>query len=634
MISHRMSFEQVCHLQPGDALLEIEGQLSATGAVTSAPVVTIDETTSERCVTFEALMQRSTEELPEQVDYRLCEWAIAYGPRLFCPPAEPTAPSPPSVPAEPPRPTLGELDIPSNLDALFLLGELLATLNHSECLAWPGFYGDVVLHPRTGKWVVVNAGGLAFGSFTSTQAAAQFDDFTGDSLRAVLAGYARKARQVLEPVYPSFVDTLLAELLPTPVPQAPQLRPFFFDLPRVLQAYGTSLELVGSTRQLGWVAPAPPPNPPTDKELLLACVTVFVARLNLTEWLTHVAACEPTRELTQILGALARGDLFEPTWGGFIPKLLGHYRPQRALRLRVLTNLKMGDGLLLLIANLYDVPHRLAELVDKHAVFAFLRRTLAETVVISADTPAERLAQHQLVLGSLIDALDDLALLADAQGQTHSSLIFAQASLLALQQLPPLQEPTQAEEWLARLQAQQWRYSWYHQPEEGVPLPTNVVWQYAAYAGSLRLAVLPFCQQAGEWYAQGSVTNQLWTMAWWVLDQLRQGERLAYAWSQAQLEADDQLASVELTLYNLLTHHQKALRDLVAMLQRSGQPGRRLSAWATLGVSTGAAWDSTLMRHLVEEQERLVVAYDALATHGYGSQVHASLGQLVTELAT
>ncbi|UOQ69545.1 hypothetical protein [Hymenobacter volaticus] len=74
---------------------------------------------------------------------------------------------------------------------------------------------------------------------------------------------------------------------------------------------------------------------PTDEELVLACVILFVGQLDLTAWLTQVAACEPERELTLLLGALARGELHESSWSGLIPRLLGSDRAQRKLRTRL-----------------------------------------------------------------------------------------------------------------------------------------------------------------------------------------------------------------------------------------------------------------------------------------------------------
>lgn len=613
MAYRRLTFTQVCALQPGDELTEAEGAFLATIQVTSVPV--ISRIAPERRVTFNGLWVQENRE----ANYELIENGYINGPRLYVEqPIEPPPASGPRAPASA-RPGLGELDIPSHLDAVFLLGELVASLNKSGVLLQPGFKSDVLLSPRTGDWKFMDTINFAVDAFTPAEAAGQFADFTGEPLQALVAGYARKAYQVLTPIFPELPQRVLTELLPEPIPTVPQPRPQLFDLGAVLQAYGATLHLAGAKPQLVFAAPAPPAVPPTDEELLLASTVVFTALLNLSEWLAQVAACEPAREVAHILGGLARGELFDPAWGGLLPKLFGAYRPQQRLRAWLLAKLEeRGNELLMLFSHLYRQEGFLAEVYEQSSAFRQLRPVLD---LLPLDNAGQQLARRR-VLASVMDGLDYLALAADEQGYTHTSLTFAQASVMALQALPTLPKPAEAEAWLARVQAQELRYSWC-QLTPAQPLILDVVWQYAGYAGSVRLAMQPFCEVAAGWYEQGKVINQLWTVAWQSLHRLRKAVQLGYAQSQ-QGPLPTNLTDVGLALHNLLSHYQKALRDLTDMLVRTTHSPSTVTLWAGLSNPDG----DNVIKHLAQEQKLLVAVYKSLVAHGYGEQTLQRYGEL------
>ncbi|MBC6992250.1 hypothetical protein [Hymenobacter sp. BT491] len=622
-----LAFEEVCQLRPGDRILEIDdapwgGRVALV--VVTVPQVSGDGTADGRQVTFIACPEVEGQE----IEYLLSENYYPHAARLYrpAPEAEATAQPTEPQPTVAPRPGLGELDIPDALDALFPLGELLAKLNAAGALFLPGFTGDIVLNARTGEWVICTPDHVELDAFAPAKAAGQFAGLTGEPFRALLAGYARRAYQVLEPAYPGFTHSLLAHLLPVPVPVAPKPRPQFLDLSRVLQAYGVALRLDASARRLAFAAPAVPAAPPTDAELLQATLVVFAAQLNLTAWLTQVAACEPARPVAQILGALARGELFDPEWGGVIPKLLGSYRPQQQLRARLASQPPALAPPLGLLAEVYARAGHLEAIYAQHAAFRFLRAMLDRLPPGPVDPPAERGAW----VAALMDGLDELARLADAQGQVVRSLQFAQEAQIALQLLPCPAEPAEAEAWLARVYVQEQRFGWSRLGPETV-LDEWTVWNYAHYAGSARLAAEAFCEAAGAWYAQGRVTNQLWTGAWRALKRLRLALRLCYALSQQQpLPEKSVRRSLEQALPRWLSHYQQAIRTLIAMFIRNGEARVGLSMWAECVLDPeGTALEDPLFQRELEGSNAV---YDALMAHGYGPEALQCLGELVAVL--
>jgi hypothetical protein len=528
---------------------------------------------------------------------------------------------------------LGELDIASDCDFLFQLGEFIAHINANGRLLAPDFLSAVSLTMPLGKWDVHDPASVQPipGEFlTPAIAAQQFAGYEGELLRALLAGYGRKAYQVLEPRYPGFTEQVLTLLLPTPIPQVIQPRPSCYDLGRVLQAYGASLHVDGFKAQLVFATPVPPATPPTDEELVLASVILFAGRLNLTAWLTQVAASEPARELAQVFGALARGEMHEPSWGGLIPRLLGSERARRKLQTRLASQPWPLNLLLSLLGELYGTSDRLVAIYEQMASFRLLRATLDQLPGGAADPPAPRGAW----LASIMDGLDYLAELADAQGSPHASLDLAQASVVALQLLPCLRDPAQAEAWLSRLEAQPYRYCW-HTLSPSQPLEKFTVWRFAAYAGSVRLATEAFCEEAGKWYGRGQVSNQLWSATWYALEGLRHGLRLCYALAQQQpLTSAQDRKNQGFQLKYLLDHYLQAQRKLAAMIQRQQQRPQELSLWVqTLLDPEPTPWERTQIGgDMLRAEAVRTEVHKIWHLGGYNLDVHKCLAELVASL--
>jgi hypothetical protein len=229
---------------------------------------------------------------------------------------------------------LGELTLSPSTDTLFQLGELLARTNVAGGLLQPLRLDQVGLTLPVGQWAFKKAEYVTPGAFTPDRAAQQFAEFTDEALRAILGGYARLAYYQLDPLYPGFTDRLLAHLLPGVEIIVPKPRSLTCDMAAVLQAYGTTLKPM-TVERLRFAPPRPPLTPPSDEDLLLVALVLFVEQLNLTAWLAHVAACEPTRRLTQVLGGLARGEFFTSEWGGLLPKLLSWVVPRKTVQAQV-----------------------------------------------------------------------------------------------------------------------------------------------------------------------------------------------------------------------------------------------------------------------------------------------------------
>ncbi|WP_324680717.1 hypothetical protein [Hymenobacter sp. GOD-10R] len=526
---------------------------------------------------------------------------------------------------------LGELDIASPYDILYQAGELLARRNARGELFLRGFLAEVVVTLTFCQWQVslpqYNRY-VAPQRFTPQEAAEQFADLDGERLQALLGGYGRTAYQLLDPLYPGFTDQLLAQLLPEPLPLVTRPRPAVYDFGRVLQAYGVSLHVDAPEPQLVFAAPTVPRESPTDEELVLACVIVFMAQLNLTPWLAHLAACEPARALTQLLGALARGDLQEPAWGGVIPKLLGSGRAQQRVRERLTSQPWPLSLLLHLFAEVYAAPERLEPIYAQRAPFRLLRTALDQLPAGPPDPPARR----GTWIASILDGLDELTVLADAQGNAVASLRFAQMGQLVLQQLPCPADPAQAEAWLARVQAQEHRCSWSTlSPEQ--PLDKATVWSFGGYAGTVRLATQSFCEAAATWYSQGRVRNQLWSASAHALERLRLGLRLGYALSQQQpLTAAEEQENQRYMLTYLLEHLRQAQQTLLGQLDQIRPPQSALPNWAEsmMGPLPESA-EHTLWGREVSWRQSVV---EALRTYGYGPQVLQRLGELETLLHT
>lgn len=542
------------------------------------------------------------------------------------------------MPSEPIPARLGELDLAAVFDFVYQQGELLACLNAEGKLLAPGFISAVGLTMPLGKWGLreLESGHMVTEGITPEKVAHQFSEYEGELLRALLAGYGRKAYQVLEPRYPGFTERVLALLLPPPVPRVTMPRPVGFDLGRVLQAYGACLKFevceppARAKAQLVFAVPAAPAIAPTDEELVLASVVLFAGRLNLTQWLTQVAACEPFRELAQLFGALARGELHESSWSGLIPRLLGSERSQRKLRARLAGQPWPLNLLLSLLGEAYAAPDRLAAIYEQMRGFHLLRATLDQLPTGTADPPAPRGAW----LAGIMDGLDYLALQADTQGHMHASIDFAQASVVALQQLPRLQDPGLVEAWLSRLEAQQYCYSW-HALSPSEPLEKFAVWRFAGYVGSMRLVAEAFSEAAGEWYAQGKVRNQLWSASWYALEGLRQGLRLCYALAQQHgLTSSEDRRNQGLLVKSLLDHYLQAQRTLAVMIQRNQQQKEDVSSWVqTLLDSEPMPWERTQVGSDMQRAEAMrAELHQILHTDGYNLDVHKRLAELVASL--
>ncbi|UOQ69167.1 hypothetical protein [Hymenobacter volaticus] len=490
-----------------------------------------------------------------------------------------------------------------------------------------------------GKWGLrePESGQMVTEDITPEKAAHQFSEYEGELLRALLAGYGRKAYQVLEPRYPGFTEQVLALLLPPPVPRVTKPRPVGYDLGRMLQAYGARLvfedgESPGmATARLGFADPAVPVAAPTDEELVLASVVLFAGQLDLTQWLTQVAACEPARELAQLFGALVRGELHESSWSGLIPRLLGSERSQRKLRARLAGQAWPLNLLLSLLGEAYAAPDRLTGLYEQMRSLHLLKATLDQLPPGAADPPAPRGAW----LAAIMDGLDYLALQAETQGHPHASIRFAQESVVALQLLPILRDPGLAEAWLSRVEAQQYCYSW-HSLSPSQPLEKNMVWGYVAYVCSVRLVAEAFSEAAGEWYLQGRVRNQLWSATWHALEGLRQGLRLCYALAQQHgLTSEEDQRSQGLLLKSLLDHYLQAQRKLVAMIDRNQQKDD-LSLWAqTLLDAEPLPWERTQVGGDMQRAEAVRTELHKIllaSGYGYNADVHKRLAELVASL--
>ena len=519
---------------------------------------------------------------------------------------------------------LGELTIAPNCDALYPLGEQVATFNDLGILLRPGFGADFTLRLASGDWVVAEADHMMVGGFAPEKAASQFVDFTGDRLRAILSGYARGAQRLLDPPHPGFTAGLLAELLPAPVPQPLQPLASPFDLGRVLAACGASLNSLG---ELTLAAPPQPAACPTDDELLLASAVVFVAELDLTAWLLHVAACHPTSEVAQLLGALARGELYPSEWGGVLALAANYFRPGRRLQKRI-QEYGQWSLLLQLFGVVYGQPGQLAALNATSSAFRFLRQALDQQ-------PAGGPFRRGPILLAVRDGLELLARTAEAQAQVNQSLNFAQQALITAQLLAPFEEPAYTEAWLMHIIAQEAGYGWFKRSTATAPAPVRalepaLVWRFAGYAGTAALTMRIFCEVGKHWLKQGRVSNQLWTAAWRGLGLLRTALRQCYELGQQELQPGlppPRPHGQEVMLKGLLGHYFETSQTLLAMHMQSIEVAQVLSMWAMVGTETEA------LKTLFEGYpDRYIAVRDALNEHGYGPEAIRCLGELVAAL--
>lgn len=522
-------------------------------------------------------------------------------------------------------PDFGELTIPAPLDALYLLGDTLALFNSMGLLLLPGFSPDLTLNYRTGLWVICAAEHMELDGFAPEKAAGQFVDFTGEPLRAVLGGYARKAYQVLEPQHPGFTRGLLAQLLSEPVPVVPQPRPQLIDFNEVFQAYGCSLQTDGRQAHLTFAPPAVPIVRPPDWKLVFACVTVFLAELNLTPWLLHVAACDPGHELAQLLGAVARHKFRKSEWDGVIPRLFGAGRRRQQMIDQLARQPWPIATFLTLLTGLYEHPEKPEDIYAELPVFKILRVPLNNLPLDKASF------QYEFSLACLIDGLEYLAREADAQGSTAASLGFAQKAQIALQLLLERVGPPLTEGWFSRMEAHENAYSWSKLNPDQV-LDHWTVWYFANYAGSAALAVKQHCTQLAKLFEQGKITNQLWTAVWRVLNQLRKAMRLCYALSQQQppSAAAEGSKGLAFSLQNLLGTYQQIMKTLAAMIERSAKLEQRIPHWDPLVLPD----EGTKQEHapLMQELLECMIVHGVLGSHGYGPEAVQSLGKLIARM--
>jgi hypothetical protein len=523
-------------------------------------------------------------------------------------------------------PDFGELTVPPRLEALYLLGDTLALFNSMGLLLLPGFFPDIILNQRTGLWVLLSVRHVVRDGFAPEKAASQFEEFTGEPLRAVLGGYARKAYHLLELQYPGFTQRLLTHLLSEPVPVIPQPRPQILDIAHILRAYGCSLQASNKSPRLAFASPTVPLTHQPNWTLVFSSVAVFIAELNLTPWLLHVAAADPAHEMAQLLGAVARHELRTPEWGGVIPRLLGTHRRREKLLAQLAKQPLPITVLLTLLTSLYEQLEKPEDRYAELPVFKLLRRSLDKLPLDDSS------ARYEFVLACLIDGLEYFAREADAQGNIPASLRFAQAGQIVLQLLLERAGPPLTEGWFSRVEAREQAYSW-HKINPDQVLDYWTVWGFANYASSAALAVKQHSQALAKLFEQGKIKNQLWTAVWRVLNQLRKALRLCYALSQqppsAEAVANDAQGQV-LMLQNLLAHQQQSLKTLAAMIERSSTVERGPSPWIALLLPTEGLpqEDQPLMQELVA----CMAVHSVLASHGYGPAAIQRLGELIAKL--
>jgi hypothetical protein len=519
-------------------------------------------------------------------------------------------------------PNWGETTIPAHLDGLYLLGDALALLNSLGMLVLPGFSADFRLDHRRGHWVLCNTEHLELHGFTTAKAAGQFAEFTGEALQAILAGYARKAYQLLEPQHPGFTRGVLAQLVSEPVPVVPQPRPQILDLSLVLQAYGCSVQAEGQRVRLRFAAPASPISRPLDWQLVFTSVTLFLAQLELTPWLLHVAACDPDHEMAQLLGAIARHELREPEWGGVIGRFFNSTARRREKWLTQLERQPLPLAPLLgLLVGAYEHPENPEDNYDKLPVFKLLRRTLEQLPLNDSS------ARYEFSLACLIDGLEYLARETDTPTSAPASIRLAQEAQIALQLLLERAGPPLTERWFSRVEAQERNYSWSKLKPDDV-LHHWTVWYFANYAGSAAFAVEQHSEQLARLFEQGTITNHLWTAVWRALNQLRQALQLCYAVSQQPpVTAAEGSKDLTLPLQHLLAHYQQLLKELAAMIERSLQSEQDLSHWAPLLLSPEENKEAE--GPLMQELLGCMQVYEVLEAQGYGPMAIQRLRELV-----
>lgn len=504
---------------------------------------------------------------------------------------------------------LCELATPAAWSTFYSLGRLVAELNSADMLLRPGFEATIRLSAATGEWMLCEVDYVDLGEFTPARAASQFARFTGDALRAVLAGYAGVAQRELDPRHAGFTAGLLAELLPAPVPEVLQPAASLFDLGAVLQACGATLQPTAAGAQL---ALAPPTAAlATDEELLLASVVVFVAELDLTAWLQHVAACYPASEVAQLLGRLARGELYA-AWGGVVPQLVARLRARRQLA-ECLRDYGEWSLLQQLFGVVYATAEQLPQLRAGNAAFRFLRQALDQV-------PAAGRPQRQAVLLAVRDGLAALARLADTPGHAASSIGFAQLAQLTGQLLLPWLEPAFAEAWLLHTATQETGCSWW--PGNEQPVAPALTWTFAGYAGSVSLTTRLFCQAGEHWLQRGQATNQLWTAAWQARNLLRLALRQCYTFSQ-QVPAADLTTSQALMLRDTVIHLCQANALLINMaswhLAATAHPPRWV--WQPGEPTPLEATRAGLPQHYL-------AVINAIKDHGFGPETRRCLREL------
>ncbi|WP_205502221.1 hypothetical protein [Rufibacter psychrotolerans] len=515
---------------------------------------------------------------------------------------------------------LSELQINRGADALYVTGEVLARFNWGGSYFYPDFLGCLLFDSKRGRWKIYKAGNLHKAELDPEVASWQFrgkaSEMNQEILRGLLSGYVRSSYQLLDPVYPGFTDAFLKHLVRGPVLSLTKPRDQRLDLEKVLAHFKLAVQLTNEgTPTFTEVSPVETPLL-RNQDLIITTIVLALAQMDVTYWIEQLETMQPDNAAAQILGAFSRKEQFS-SWDGPLASLFNLDKGRKQLEKKLQAQPYPEQYRLQVMQGYYGMDPIADKETEWQALCAVMYTYLNELSRYEPKIWWE-------YLEAVLDGLACLAQLADEQGKTAASLLWAIKVESVLQSLSYEQEGAEAR--LARHELV--RYSWDNL--DATSFQNIEVLNYLSYLHSCVLTRLKYFQGSREYFKQGSATNHLWTALWSGIGLSRQVMQFCYSLRTEMANWEEPYKEPYRIMFtNLVDRYVECLREFSGALLASSIPDEPLPGYSNC--FTGDPETDAKM-FLSLEREALFALKKVLEANGHDKSLEEALANVLAAI--
>jgi hypothetical protein len=381
---------------------------------------------------------------------------------------------------------LSELDIDPKYAPIFRWASLFAMLHKQGKIVGDLTAENVVFEWKSGELVIIDPGGITDVDLHPRNMSHQFVELLGsygeNAFKAILGGYAREAYQAIDPLYPGFTDAILRLVIgDAPISVA---RPKLSRLKAARIAADCGLTVSFENGRSGAsFRKSQSLSAPSPEECLLAITSLSVAGIDCRSALEPFGP--PSLDPSENWAATAISQLASTA---LLPKEQ-------------------------LTAPIKAALSFLNILYGPRGTSATSQSISTENVlpIFKAQYNALEPQDRASLIDFIIDGIDDLAALADDQGQRLASIRLAQFSAIYLQRLDDIWDGIESR--LCTLDMRHGQLSW-ASLRTSSRLDANLLFTYAGYVNSASLTRAKYFMASCEKVKSRNAANALWTALW------------------------------------------------------------------------------------------------------------------------